>query len=275
MRPACSVAACLWLISYAFAFAQENTALNVQRRTAPEAGQAVAVDAQHYFAIANTVIVQYDRFTNQPTGRWQASEEFPLKHLNSGIVHEGRLYCAHSNFPAYPEASSIEVFDATTLVHLASHSLGIAEGSLTCIVPHSGKWWAVYAHYTEKVNENPHALDHRCTSLVRMDGDFRREAGWVFPTPVLDRFAPHSCSGAAWGPDGLLYCTGHDRGEVYALELPKAGSELRLVKSLELPITGQGICWDPLEPGVLWGIDRPHREVLSGRLLPPRVASGE
>src|SRR3546814_8756239 len=58
-----------------------------------------------------------------------------------------------------------------------------------------------------------------------MDASFRPLESWLFPDAVLARFAPKSCSGFAWGPDGLMYASGHDRPEVYALRLPKARSE--------------------------------------------------
>lgn len=67
----------------------------------------------------------------------------------------------------------------------------------------------------------------------------------------LDRFAPQSCSGGGWGPDGRLYSTGHDRGEIYQLELPKASSTLVLTKIIPVEIAGQGIAWDTSRPGVL------------------------
>lgn len=233
----------------------------LRRFDAAEATQAVAVDADCFYAIANSVIGKYDRESGTRLRQWAASEDLPLRHLNSGIVLGERLYCAHSNFPQFPEASSIEVWDTASLEHVESHSLGICEGSLTWIELRDGHWWAVFAHYSEHVNDNPFAKSHRWTSLVRFDRQWRREAGWIFPDSVLDRFAPHSCSGGGWGPDGALYCTGHDRGEVYRLTLPRAGSTLQLTHTAPATITGQGIAWDR-EQNLLFGIDRPQRQVV-------------
>lgn len=233
---------------------------------APEAVQAVAVDAAHFYAIANSRIGRYDKRTGKAAGQWRATEEYPLRHLNSGVVREGLLYCAHSNFPQYPETSSLEIFDAQTLQHVGSHSFGIYEGSLTWVDWHDDAWWAVFAHYSQRVNDDPRAKPHTYTSLVKFDDQWRRTAGWVFPEEVLERFTPHSCSGGGWSPDGRLYVTGHDRGELYELSLPRCGSTLKLERTLSLGVTGQGVAWDRSTPGVVYGISRPTKEVTVWRL---------
>ncbi len=239
----------------------EDGFVELRRFDAPEAIQAVAVDDGHFYAITNSRIGKYNRESGKQVATWRASDEYPLTHLNSGLVRDGRLYCAHSNYPKYPNTSSVEIWDTKTLEHVGSHSFGIYEGSLTWVDWHDDSWWAVFAHYTRKSTENPRTKDNRWTSLIRFDGKWRRQAGWVFPQQVLDRFESNSCSGGAWGPDGALYCTGHDHGEVYRLELPKAGSTLVLTKTLPAPITGQGIAWDHTN-NLLLGISRPKRQVI-------------
>lgn len=254
------------LLLTATAAAKEPSAELLRRIDAPEAVQAVAVDEEAIYAVANSAIGKYDKQTGEKIGGWRATDEAPLKHLNSGVVIDGKLYCANSNFPKYPNTSSVEIFDAETLEHVGNHSFGIYEGSLTVVDRHDDAWWCVFAHYSKKVNDDPRAKPHGYTSLVKFDRQWRRLAGWVFPQQVLGRFAPHSCSGGTWGVDGKFYCTGHDRGEIYQLTLPKAGSELRLLKTFELPITGQGIAIDRTQPGIVYGIDRPKRQVLECRL---------
>ncbi len=248
-------------------FAAEPSSSPMKRHDAPEAVQAVAVDDSHFYAIANTVIGKYHKATGELVTRWKAGDETPLRHMNAGIVLDGKLYCSHSNYPHFPEASSVEIFDTATLQHVGNHSLGIYEGSLTWIDWHDDAWWAVFAHYSEKVNHDPFARPHTYTSLVKFDCQWRRMAGWTFPAEVLNRLAPHSCSGGAWGPDGRLYCTGHDLGEIYQLELPKAGSTLVLKQIIPVEITGQGIAWDKSRPGVLYGIDRSKRQVVVSEVL--------
>lgn len=246
--------------------AAEPRCETIRRIPAPEAVQAVAVDHTAVFAIANSVIAKYDKTTGKRLAEWRATDEIPLRHLNSGVVIDGKLYCAHSNFPRYPNTSSVEIFDAEKLTHVGSHSFGIYEGSLTVVDCHDGAWWCVFAHYSKRVNDDPRAKPHSYTSLVRFDDQWRRTGGWVFPSAVLERFDPHSCSGGIWGADGRFYSTGHDRGEVYQLELPASGSTLNLTATYAAAITGQGIAWDPDRPDELYGINRPNREVVVSRL---------
>jgi hypothetical protein len=263
-----SIAMATLLISTTDA-AAEPAGCIIHRWHAPEAVQAVAVDEVAFYAIANGAIGKYDKSTRELINRWTASDETPLCHLNSGVVIEGTLYCAHSNFPAFPNTSSVEMFDVESLAHIGSHSFGIYEGSLTWVDRYDNAWWCVFAHYSEKVNDDPRAKPHTYTSLVRFDDQWRRTGGWVFPRALLDRFSPHSCSGGGWGPDGKLYATGHDLAEVYQLRLPKAGSTLKFTRTVPLQITGQGVAWDRTRPGVLFGIDRAKREVVVSQVPLP------
>ena len=236
-------------------------AREVARFAAAEAVQAVAVDEKHFYAIANQRIGKYGRQSGDLETRWSATKESPLKHLNSGVIMDGRLYCAHSNYPAKPDASSIEIWDTDTLEHVGSRSFGIYEGSLTWIDRHDEAWWAVFAHYTRKgVSKN-----NRWTSLVKFDEKWRRLSAWTFPQHVLDRFGTNSCSGGFWGDDGLIYCTGHDRGEIYRLSIPKSGSQLRFVDTIKIPITGQGIAFDASRKQI-FGINRLFRQVVVSEL---------
>ena len=236
----------------------------LKRFPAAQAHQAVAVDADHFYAISNREIGKYDKKTGKRVAHWKSDKEHPLTHLNSGVLIDDRLYCAHSNAPHLPRVSSIEIWDAKTLTHVRSHSLGELDGgSLNWIDRRDGHWWVVIAYYDA---EGPNHAAR--TTLVQMDDRWQKLQAWVFPPAVLQRFAPGSNSGGAWGADGLLYCTGHDHGELYALRLPKSGSVLQLVETLKVEITGQGIAWDPTAPGVLYGINRAKKQVIVSRLAP-------
>lgn len=239
----------------------------VRRLAAPAARQAVAVDDDHFYAIDDRRVEKYDRRTGAQVGAWEGPEEGPILHLNSGVVIEGRLYCAHSNYPALPMWSSIEAFDTATLEPVLSHSFGIQEGSATWVDRRDGEWWVVFAHYAGRGGEP--GKGPAWTSLVRFDERWRRIAGYVFPEAVVRRFAGRSNSGGAWGRDGRIYATGHDAGEIYVLELPRAGAALELVSIRPAPIHGQGIAWDPRDPRLLWGIDRRTREVVVMRDAAP------
>jgi hypothetical protein len=74
-----------------------------------------------------------------------------------------------------------------------------------------------------------------------------------------------------WGDDGLLYVTGHDRPELYALRVPAAGGVLEHVATIAIPTGGQAISWDAREPRLLWSIERRTHELVATRI--PTVLS--
>jgi hypothetical protein len=245
--------------------AQQRILREVRQFPAAEAHQGVAVDAAHFYAISNRAIGKYDKKTGLKIAVWKSSTKFPLTHLNHGIVRNEKLYCAHSNSPGVPATSSLEIWDTKTLSHIGTHSFGIFEGSLTWMDWHDNAWWAVFAHYSSKSSKNG-GKDTRWTSLVKFDNKWRRLQAWVFPTKVLKHFEPNSNSGGGWGPNGLIYCTGHDAGELYALRLPKSGSVLELVDIVPAKITGQAFAWDNSQPGILYGINRKKKAVVVSKL---------
>ncbi|WP_246623402.1 hypothetical protein [Sphingomonas colocasiae] len=235
-------------------------ALSLAAIAAPEAGQGVAAGAAHVYAIDNAEIGKYEKLSGRRVAHWQGDRAlFP--HINSCAVVKAQLVCAASNYPQVPMASSVEIFDAKTLRHIRTHSLGRMYGSLTVLDWHRGAWWAVFANYDDRGGEP--GRDHRFTTLVKMDAAFRPLESWLFPSAVLERFAPKSASGAAWGDDGLLYVSGHDRPEIYALRLPEAGTRLELVATLPVSTPGQAIDWDPVAPRTLWSIDRKAARMVS------------
>lgn len=244
------------------------TAVEVRRLPADDARQGVASGDGALFAIDNRAIARIDPVSGKVAARWQGDEAH-FKHLNSCIVHGRALICAGSNYPDLPMASRIETFDARTLEHRSTREMGPGYGSLTWVDWHAGGWWACYANYDGKGGAP--GRDHRATTLVRYDKAFRETGRWIFPDAVLDRFAPRSSSGGVWGGDGLLYVTGHDRPELYALRVPEGGGVLELVATIAIPTDGQAIGWDEHAPRLLWGIERKTHELVASRL--PVVAS--
>jgi hypothetical protein len=240
----------------------------LRRIPAAEATQGVAVDATHFYAIANSRIGKYDKATGTKVGEWRG-DPVEFAHMNSCTVIEAQLVCAASNYPQLPMASSVEFFDPAKMEHVRSVPLGTGTGSLTWVERRDGVWWAAFANYDEHGTEL--ARDHRYTTLVKFDDQWRRSGGYAFPPFVLFRFSPSSSSGGGFGPDGLLYVTGHDLPELYALRIPKAGGVLRHVATIPLAFEGQAIDWDESQPGVLYGISRPNREAVAVRI--PAVPS--
>ena len=235
------------------------------RLSAPEADQGVAVDARSIYAIDNAEIAKYARATGARTAHFKG-DPGQFKHMNSCAVIGRELVCAASNFPATPMLSQVEVFDPADLTHLRTVSLGHQFGSLTWVDRKGGSWWAGFANYDGRGGEP--GRTHRATTLVRFDDQWRPHETWTFPPQVLARLAPMSASGGTFGADGRLHVTGHDRPELYVLDVPKGGGVLKLVATIPIPVKGQAIAFDRSTPGVLFGVNRATREVLGFRLPP-------
>ncbi|WP_174273299.1 hypothetical protein [Sphingomonas bacterium] len=238
-------------------------AQEVRRLPAEDARQGVASGDGALFAIDNRAIARIDPASGRLLARWEGDPAH-FKHLNSCIVRARALICAGSNYPDLPMASRIETFDARTLAHRDTREMGEGHGSLTWVDWHEGAWWACYANYDGRGGQP--GRDHRQTTLVRYDMRFREAARWTFPESVLDRFAPRSSSGGAWGDDGLLYVTGHDRPELYALRIPASGTVLEHVATIALPTDGQAIGWDAARSRMLWSIERKTHELVLSKV---------
>jgi hypothetical protein len=214
---------------------------------APEANQAAAADERFVYAIDNAKIAKYDR----RTGQRLAVSSGPAKHLNSGFLWQGRLYCAHSNYPRTPELSEIKVLDVQTMELSTFKDFGDYGGSLTWAVRHDGHWWCNFAKY---------GADNAKTFVVKLDNDWREKGRWTYPADVIRQLGRYSLSGGVWR-DGHLVVTGHDDRVVFRLKLPANGDVLDYVDKERVPFTGQGIALDS-NTGGLVGIDRGKRQVI-------------
>lgn len=241
-----------------------------QRRfVAPEAGQGVLSDGEFVYAINNHTIAKYRKTGGERVALWEGGAGGEIVHLNAGIVYEGKLYCAHSNYPGVPMLSSVEIFDPVTLKHVGTHSFGRADGSFTWLDRRNGRWIACFVHYGKKGGEPGKGPEW--TQIVEFDNDWRRTGGWSLPADLLARIANrgYSASGGAFGPGGLLYVTGHDNPELYALEFPEGASTLKWVATVAIPAEGQAFGWDPREAGGFFCIVRKTKEVVVGRVVKP------
>jgi len=231
-----------------------------------DARQAVAVDAEHFYAVNNFRITQHDKKTGEPLLQWDGvSDDLgPLIHLDSAMVLEGKLYAAHSNYPIWPMVSSLEVWDTETMEHIESHSFGIQLGSLTWIDRHEGFWWGGFGNYDlVQWGMSKSYGETRMSQIVKMDDQFQILEQWALPAAVLPKMSPMSNSGGSWGDDGFLYLTGHDYPELYVMRIPATSGTLQWVATVHIPgLNGQGIAWDRTEQGrVLWGILKGDQEV--------------
>jgi len=107
-----------------------------------DARQGVAVDEDFFYAVNNTRITKHDKVSGEALLQWDGGPEENglLIHLDGAMVHEGRIFAPHSNYPQWPMTSSIEVWDAATMAHVESYSFGVNLGSLTWIDYHDGYW---------------------------------------------------------------------------------------------------------------------------------------
>lgn len=185
-------------------------------------------------------------------------------HLNGGLIQDGQLVLAHSNFPQLPMASSLEYFDPASVRPVKSVSLGIRHGSLTWAEKKDGFWWACFAHYNDQ-GTGP-GTDNRSTMVGKFDENWQLLESWLFPPQVVASWGKSSCSGGSWGDDGLLYTTGHDASELYVLRLPKMGVTLEYVTMIKVPFEGQSWAWDRTDRRVIYGIIRRTGEVVVAKV---------
>ncbi len=214
---------------------------------ADEAHQAAAAEGEHVYAITNDRVARYDR----RSGERLAISCGEAQHLNSGFVWQGRLYCAHSNYPHTPELSQIKVLDLATMRLTTFHDFGDFGGSLTWVVRHDGAWWCNFARYDESNSQ---------TFLVRFADAWQPTGRWSYPPSVVKHLGKRSISGGVFR-DGELLATDHDHRWLYRLRVPPEGQVLELVAIEPAPFAGQGIAHDPKTGGLL-GIDRAQRRVV-------------
>lgn len=241
----------------------------LRRIPAPEARQGVATDGTFLYAITNRGIGKYRADTGERAAAWEGPADGPIIHLNAGIVYQGRLYCAHSNYPGVPMFSSVEIWDTKDLRHVGSHSFGRTDGSLTWLDRRNGHWIACFVHYAKKGGEPGRGPEW--TRLVEYDDDWRETGGWGFPPNLMAALGErgYSISGGAMGPGGHLFATGHDNTELYVLDFPTEGAQMAWSATFPVPAEGQAFSWNPVRLGEICMILKPTREIIIGRVTAP------
>lgn len=216
-----------------------------------EAVQAAAADERFLYAIANTQVAKYDRTTRKRV----AISTGDAHHLNSGFFWEGKLYCAHSNYPRTPEKSELMVLDPESMQLTTFKDFGNFGGSLTWAVRHRDAWWCNFARYGAKNHE---------TFLVKFNDEWRELARWTYPEAVTRELHSYSLSGGFFR-GGELLVTGHDDPIIFQLRVPTDGKVLELAQQQQVPFTGQGIAADPATGGLV-GIHRGKQQILLAAL---------
>jgi hypothetical protein len=213
------------------------------------ATQAAAADEKVVYAIANSFVIKYDR----ASGRELAKSTGEAKHLNSGFLWEGKLYCAHSNYPRKPHESDIRVLDPATMELRVFHEFEKPPGSLTWAVRQGEQWWCHFAHYGK---------DNAQSVLVQFGKDWRETRRWMYPETLIADWGTYSLSGGVWDGDDLL-ATGHDKRVIYRLRVSASEKYVQVIDVISSPFPGQAIA---TVDGGLVGIDRGKRQVVFAKL---------
>lgn len=219
----------------------------IQEIAAIEAKQAAAISPKFVYAIDNAHVAKYDR----SNGRRLALSFGEAHHLNSGFFREGKIYCAHSNYPQLPERSEIKVLDEESMALTTFKDFGDCGGSLTWCVFEEGRWWCNFAKYGEQ---------NAATFLVQFDLDWKELGRWTLPPELIRQLGSYSLSGGVWH-NGILLVSGHDDPILFQLKLPQSGHVLELLGKEPAPITGQGFAIDP-DSNELIGIHRAKRLII-------------
>ena len=215
------------------------------------ATQAAAADEKFVYAISNDHIVKYDR----AAGKALAKSTGKAQHLNSGFFWQGKLYCAHSNYPRKPHQSDLRVLDPQTMELTIHHTFDNPPGSLTWAVRRGEHWWCHFAHYGK---------DNAQSVLIKYADPWKESARWTYPPELVAEWGTYSLSGGLWLGDDLL-ATGHDKRLLYRLKVPEKGKVVEVLDVIAAPFTGQGIAVDP-KTGGLVGIDRGKKQVVFARM---------
>lgn len=231
------------------------TARTLRVYEAVEARQGVAAGPLHFYAVNNTVIARYETASGRRLNAWTGPTPGLIRHLNSCLVDAKLVLCANSNYPQTPMGSSVEIFDGDTLAHAGSRSLGLLdEGSITWFDRYRGGWIAGFAHYDGMGGVG--YKNHRYSSVVTYDAEWRRTGGWLLPESALARMTPYGASGGAIGPDGWLYLLGHDLQEMYVAARPAMGPALVHIATIDLEAEGQAFAWAQDGTRTVFTIDR-------------------
>lgn len=196
------------------------------------AHQGIIASPNYLYVIDNNIIAKLNK-SGETIKIFKSSK---LTHLNGGTYYGNFLYLTHN-----PKGSnSVEYFN-TELKHINSIEMQYP-GSLTWIDYYKKNWWGCLAYYDKEISK---------TRIM----NFTDNKSYKLPDKVLERMKPYSNSGGFWRDD-LLYLTGHDKPEIYILELK---DELVLKEIRKTKIKGQGISFDS---GKIYGIDRSKKEII-------------
>ena len=124
---------------------EQLNSTTVRKIEAADAIQGVAVDGGYFYSVDDYSIIKHNKTTGKSLLQWYGGDYGPIIHLDGAVVINGTIYAPHSNYPANPETSSVEMWNATTLEHIGTHPFGVYRGSLTWIDQDEyGTWFGTF-----------------------------------------------------------------------------------------------------------------------------------
>lgn len=211
---------------------------------APEAHQAVAYHADKLYVLGTKKIAVY-----KTDGTKIRETNTKLGHLRSITVYQNKLFLTNS-----PELENhIVIFDLD-LNYLQTIKTSLP-GDLMWIDNYKGDWYGMIGYYGEEQHQ---------TRLVLLSRNWEIEKTWQLPKLVLKRMYPGTSGGGRFLPNGNLYLTGEEKGDIFLLAF--IFDRLELIQIKRYPITGNGI--DIMIYGgeyLLYGIDNVNSQVVAIR----------
>lgn len=67
------------------------------------------MDDEYLYAVDNQTTAKYDKETGRLIAKWEGPKDGPIIHLDSAMLMDGKIYCAHSNWNEWPMTSSVEI----------------------------------------------------------------------------------------------------------------------------------------------------------------------
>ncbi len=213
-----------------------------------EAQQGVAIDKRYFYAISNNSIGKYER----KSGKGVLHKKLPFKHLNGGKIINGDLVVVN-NPAGQPEGNALIWLDPLTLEIIDIMKLPYLQGSLTWVDWAWDKWWICDAYYKKKAKD---------TTIYCFDQNWNLEGYWKLPKKVVESIEPYSLSGGAWFGE-YLCVTGHDKPEMYILQMPANRIHAKLLRTVQVCFDGQGFSFERGKGSVyVWGIRREESVVV-------------
>ena len=184
------------------ACASRHPAEVVRRFHAAEANQAVAVDADFFYAIDGAAIGKYDKRSERASlggttarGRSRTS----IAGSSSAASSTARIRTIpRRQWSARSKCSTPIAWGTSAAFHCRRGS-----GRPPRVEHAHDAWWVTFANYAGRGGEPGKGPE--TTKLVRFDRQWQPQESWTFPAAVVQRWEGMSSSGGVWVEGKGLY----------------------------------------------------------------------